>query len=128
VAQYTLWHNGALAYKHAGYKVKNNHVAAVEAHKLLTNPDILAEIEKQRADTAKRTEVTVDRVVQKMWANYERCVYTEELAAANKAVELLGRHTGAFPNKVELSGPKGKPIEIIEVVHGEPREKPAAIL
>ena len=51
-------------------------------------------------------------MVQETWKNYQRCVEAEEFSAANKALELLGRHTGAFPNKHEHSGPNGDAIPI----------------
>jgi hypothetical protein len=68
---------------------------------------------------AERTEITTDLVVQETWNNYQRCVEAEEFGAANKALELLGRHTGAFPNKHEHSGPNGSAIPITFIELGE---------
>jgi hypothetical protein len=53
-------------------------------------------IEEGTAKQAERTQVTADWVVQEAVANYHRCVEAGQYGHANKALELLGRHTGAF--------------------------------
>ncbi len=124
VRQFLIWHNGTLAYKKAGYKFKNDQVAASSAHKLLRIAKIDAEIKRRQKSREDRTEITADLVVQETWANYERCLSLEELAAANKALEMLGRHTGAFPNKMELSGSVDIDVVGIEVITSPRRPLP----
>jgi hypothetical protein len=117
---------GSQAAIKAGYSAKG---AKQTAARLLTNNDLLRAVADLRKDREKRTEVTVDRVVQETWANYLRCVEAEEFAAANKSLELLGRHVGAFPNKHEHGGPDGKsiPITIVRFNRQKPAELPAAL-
>ena len=124
VRQFLIWHNGTLAYKKAGYKFKDDRVAGICAAKMLGLAKVDAEIKRRQKSREKRTEITADLVVQETWANYERCLSLEELAAANKALEMLGRHTGAFPNKMELSGSVAIDVVGIEVITSPRRPLP----
>lgn len=111
VDEYLIDLNATAAYKRAGYKC-TGHAAESAAEQLLRNIEVRGAIEAALAERAKRTEITVDRVVQEMWAHYQRCVEADEYTAATRCLELLGRHVGAFPNKHEHSGPGGEPIPI----------------
>jgi hypothetical protein len=117
---------GSQAAIKAGYSAKG---AKQTAARLLTNNDLLQAVADLRKEREKRTEITVDLVVQETWANYLRCVAAEEYGAANKSLELLGRHTGAFPNKHEHSGKDGTPIpiSIIRFNRHEPAKSRPAI-
>jgi hypothetical protein len=121
--EYLVDFNATAAYKRAGYKAKG-HSAEAAGQRLLRNVEVKAMIEEQIQDRADRTEITADLVIQETWKNYRRCVDAEEYAAANKSLELLGRHTGAFPNKHEHSGPNNAaiPISFIEYADAEPAE------
>lgn len=123
VREYLVDLNATAAYKRAGYKARG-HSAEAAGQRLLRNVEVQAMIEEQIHDRADRTEITADLVIQETWKNYRRCVDAKELAAANKSLELLGRHTGAFPNKHEHSGPNNAaiPISFIEFADTEPPE------
>jgi phage terminase small subunit len=112
---------GAEAAVKAGYSRK---CAKQAAARLLTNIDLARAVTDLRKERDLRTKITVDVVVQETWANYRRCVDAGKFSAANKALELLGRHVGAFPNKHEHSGPDGDPVPITIIrFHGaESRE------
>lgn len=56
--EYVLDWNGTRAYKDAGYQAKNDNVAAVQAHHLLRNPNILAYIEECKRNTAQLAGVS----------------------------------------------------------------------
>ena len=103
--------NASAAALRAGYKWGDI------GRQLLTKNHVKAAIQKAIRTRAERTEITADLVVQETWKNYQRCVEADEFSAANKALELLGRHTGAFPNKHEHSGPNNDaiPITFIEL-------------
>ena len=107
--EYLIDLNATVAAQRAGYHKKM-------ASKLVAKSSIQTEIQRQMAERSARTQITIDWVVEEMRKNYERCVEAEEYGNANKALELLGRHVGAFPNKHEHSTPGGTPIQIIEVV------------
>jgi phage terminase small subunit len=66
VEEYFLDLNAAGAYKRAGYKVKNDHLAAVEGARLLTNPDIQAAIQERIAARAERTQIKADNGVREL--------------------------------------------------------------
>ena len=58
--------NATQAYYRAGFKAKNDNVAAVSAHRLLTNPKIAEYLQRLRDERAKRTEVTADKVIKEL--------------------------------------------------------------
>lgn len=66
VKEYLKDLNGTQAYIRAGYKVKNENVAAVYASKLLRKPKVQEKIQKAMAEREKRTEITQDRVLKEI--------------------------------------------------------------
>lgn len=106
--------NAAAAYRRAGYKITTDAAAKAAASRLLANAKIAAEIARRQRETSKQTEITVELVVQETWQNYQRCVEAEDFAAANKSLELLGRHVGAFPTKHVVAGAKDEPIRFVQ--------------
>ena len=58
--------NATAAYKRAGYKHRNDNVAAVEASKLLRNPKVAAYIEKRMQDRQQRVEIDADYVIKRL--------------------------------------------------------------
>lgn len=65
--EYLIDLNATAAYKRAGYSVKSDNAAAVEAYKLLRNPKISAYIEERQKAREQRTEITQDMVLQRWW-------------------------------------------------------------
>lgn len=120
VEEYLVDFNATKAAERAGYSKKTARFIGAEN---LTKPNIQAAIQEQIQARAARTEITADLIVQETWTNYQRCVKAEKFAAANKSLELLGRHVGAFPNKHEHSGPNNEPIPITIIRFN--RHKPA---
>jgi len=110
--KYILWHNAARAYREAGFNPKNAHVASVAASRLLANVGIQAEIARQRAQMAPM--VTAEWCVRQLQENLERCIELENVAAANKAIEILGRIPNAFPQKVEMDANVQSEITFID--------------
>ena len=117
VREYLVDLNATAAYKRAGYTSKGK-AAENNASRLMGNDRVKAAIREALRARAVRTDVTTAWVVEEMRKNYDRCVEAGELSAANKALELLGRHTGAFPNKHEHGGPNGRAIPITLVEFG----------
>lgn len=109
VREYLKDLSAAAAYRRAGYKAATDNVAAVEGHKLLRNPKVAQAIKAAQSKRAERTELTADEVIGGLRKEYGRKDTTG--AARVRALELLGKHLGMFPDKQEVSGPKGGPIE-----------------
>jgi phage terminase small subunit len=66
VDEYLIDLNATAAYKRAGYKAKNDNVAAVESAKLLRNPKIEEKVKEAMSEREKRTNITQDRVLQEL--------------------------------------------------------------
>jgi Terminase small subunit len=109
VREYLVDLNATAAYKRAGYRGRGR-AAENAASRMLGNAVVQTAIKEALAERQKRTEIKVDTVVQETWNNYQRCVVAGQFGAANKALELLGRHVGAFPNKHEHTGTDNSPI------------------
>ena len=123
VAEYLLDLDPRRAAVRAGYS------GARQGEALLEMPEIQAAIQKAQDERAERLAVKSDWIVQQLREIVERClqgkpvldskgqpVLTEtefgevavvwkfDPSAANKALELLGKHVGMFVDRVEHSG------------------------
>ena len=119
ISEYVKDLNGASAYKRAGYKVKDEKIATACASRLLTNANIKTAVEKLMQNRAEKNLLTADWVLKHLKENLERCMQIEpvvdryghetgvfkwEPKAANKSLELIGKHIGMFVDKLEHSG------------------------
>lgn len=107
VQEYLVDLNAKEAAKRAGYSPKSAHA---QGHRLVNEPEIREAIEAGRADRSERTRLNADWVIAQLQAVYSKAMEASEedkpnLAAANKALELLGRHTGAYEPHVSLDLP-----------------------
>jgi hypothetical protein len=109
VQEYLIDFNAAAAAERAGYSKKTARFIGAEN---LTKPNIQAAVQDQIKARAERTEITADLVVQETWATFKEARAKGKYSAAASLLALLGRHTDAFPNKHEHSGPDGEPIPI----------------
>lgn len=66
VREYLIDLNATAAYKRAGYKSKTDHVATVQAARLLTKPDIQRAISQAKQARIKRTEITADKTLREI--------------------------------------------------------------
>lgn len=118
--EYAIDQNATKAYKRAGYKCKGK-AAASAAGQIYRNIQIRNFINFLIAQRTERLQVTADMTVMQAWIHYHRCVEVGDNAAANKALELFGRSNSAFPNKLQVGGIPGKPVEVIEIVRSKPK-------
>lgn len=100
VEEYRLDRNGARAYRAAGYTAKNAHVAAVEASKLLTKPDIAAAVAEAEAAVVAGAIATREER-HKFLTSALRGEHGGELKDRLKATELLGKAHGDFVERHE---------------------------
>lgn len=102
VAEYLLDLNATAAAKRAGYKDPNI------GRQLITKNNVSDAIQKAISDRQERTEVTQDYVIKKLKEITDKDAsdaQDSDLKYSSKirALELLGKHTGAFERK-ESSG------------------------
>jgi phage terminase small subunit len=137
VREYLIDLNATQAAIRAGYSAKNADKIGSE----LLGKTRVAQAVKEAVDArAKRTEITADYVLETIHDTIERCrqakpvltqfgqpvmvetpdgeivpAYRFDPAAVLKGCELLGKHLKLFADRIEHSGPNGKPIEYSEV-------------
>lgn len=126
VEEYLVDCNATQAAIRAGYSVKTADQIAAQ---LVVKTHVKEAIAAKQEKLAKRTETTAARVIECLWANHDRAVLEgvrEGGSVANKALELIGKHVGAFADRLQVSGPNGEPMEskmVIEFVAAKKVEK-----
>lgn len=124
----------------AGYSPKT---ARVQAQALLTNPAVSRAIADARRARSARVQCDADWVLEGLRAVYQRCMsevkpiydmrgeFTGEFQfdskGATKSLELLGKHLGMYVDRKEVSGPKGGPIRIDDLMLRSEEELEAEI-
>lgn len=116
--------NGKQAAIRSGYSPKT---AEVQGSRLLSNAKVQAYIGLKQKKLEERTSVTVEWIIERLKDVYDKSMqavpvldhegnetgeYRFEANAANRSLELLGKHIGMFTDKLQLGGKDGGPIEI----------------
>ena len=104
IDEYLIDLNATAAAKRAGYSEKN---AEKIGHQLLEKTRVAAEVEKRKQKRRERTELTAEWVIGKLKDLAERAAEYHDaphIQAANKSLELLGKHLGLYTDKVNVSG------------------------
>ncbi len=105
-----------------------------QASALMRVPEVMARVAELRAGIVARMVINEQYVIDGLVENHRRAMegsvhdfgmalndegeavlvarYRYDGSVANKALELLGRHLGMFPTKVEHGGPDGGPIPV----------------
>lgn len=91
--------NGTQAAVAAGYSPKT---AVAIASENLRKPHIRRAISEIRSTSLDGTRVKVEWVVNQLMETFERCKAGGDERGVLRALELLGKTCGAFPNKVEI--------------------------
>lgn len=109
VAEYLIDNNGKQAAIRAGCPARS---AKVTAARWLTKANVQAALAKGQTKLADKAELTAALVLERLQTEAEREGEGSSHSARVRAWELIGRHVGMWPNKVEHSGPRGGPIPI----------------
>lgn len=123
IAEYLIDLNATKAAERAGYSKRTARQMGAEN---LSKPVIAAAIEKNRVKVAERAEVTREWIVEQLRLNVIQCMEQGETfapAAANKALELLGKEHRMFVDR-RLLGVRHiddmTEEEVLEFLGGEP--------
>lgn len=125
VEEYLVDLNASAAYARAGYVARGNS-AEVNGYKLLRNTQIASAVSAGRAELAERTGRTVaavmadigrvrDDAMQPISDPDTGKVMMLSHKDALKALELEGKHLGAFADRLELTGRGGGPVTLARV-------------
>lgn len=104
IDEYLIDMNASAAARRAGYSEKNSDKIG---HQLLGKTRVAQALADRLRARMKRTEVTQDFVLENLKAIVERAMDHEDpqyMQAANKALDLLGRHLGMYTDKMTLKG------------------------
>lgn len=90
--------NGTRAAVRAGYSEKT---AKQQAYRLLSQYEVQQAIAKQQEEISRRTQIDQDYIVNSLRAVADSCMEADKWnpQAANKSLELLGKHLGIFVEK-----------------------------
>ena len=109
VEEYLIDLNATQAAIRAGYSEKT--AAAIGAENLI-KPNIQKAIEEAKNQVSKRTELTVDMVVNGLLKEAQDYAKGSTQSARVSAWAHLGKHLGMFTEKVQHSGPDGGPVQV----------------
>jgi phage terminase small subunit len=98
VREYLIDLNATQAAIRAGSSEPNK-----QGPRLLVNVGIAAAIKAAMEGRAERTEITADWVLNGIRDLVKTCLEKEEFTVAMRGYELLGKHHGLFPNKVDVT-------------------------
>lgn len=110
--------NATAAYKRAGYKARTDHVAEVEGHKLLRNPEIAKKIQEAMNKRAEKLEITAERVLTEI----ARIAYVDISRAYDEKGRLLPLHEMPEDVRRAISGVEVAEERVDGVVVGEVRK------
>lgn len=118
IQEYMKDWNGTRAAKAVGYSDVGS---AVEASRMLKDPNVLARIRQLQAERSARLSISADFVLEGLIRIYDRCMQAEQVyewvdgqkvptgewtfdsRGAAKAMELIGKHLAMFTEKIEHS-------------------------
>lgn len=124
IDEYMIDMNATAAYLRAGYKCTEE-TARANSSRLLTNANVIAEIEQRQDKLTQESGLTVQWVLNNFKIVAERCMQAEAVtdregnptgeyrfdsSGANKALEKIGQHLGMFTDKLK--------VDVSGTVHG----------
>lgn len=116
VAEYLIDLNATQAAIRAGYAPASAHV---HASRMLKDAKISEAVEQGKSATLERAEIDQDWVVGEFKATLARARALDDLAAANKAVENIGKIGGLYVDRKET----GKPGDFDKMTLDQKRDR-----
>ena len=108
--EYPVDRNATQAAIRAGY---SKNTAASAGSRLLKNVKVASLLVKSEARSAKKAELSVDWVLEKLREEAEDA--TNVGSARIRAQELIGKHIGMFKDRMEFSFEKLSPEELLKL-------------
>lgn len=110
--------NKGLAYELAGYKCRGK-TAKTEAQREMDKPHVKAYLDSLKEVATENAQRSADEII----AELEKIGFSKTRNRNKvRALELLGRRFNLFPNRQELTGKGGGPVEVT-VVHFSKKKK-----
>ena len=114
VDEYLLDMNATQAAIRAGYSKKTAYEIGYENMK---KPEIAIAVAERKLERAERTQTSTDWVIQSLVKAYETAKEKGNLGQAIRALELIGKHHGAFLDRVEQTS--SLTVEIVKAKRAE---------
>ena len=137
VEEYLVDLNATQAAIRAGYSEKTAHS---QGPRLLENVEVAAAVKEAEDKRSERTGVTQDWIIERLTEVAERCMQHEPVLTrqgkptgeykfdshgATRALELLGKHLGLFPDRFKHSLENGDPLGALAKLLGvKPEDLP----
>lgn len=100
VREYLIDLNATQAAIRAGYTATNAHVTGP---RMLAFVGVREAVESAKGRRAESTDLTAEWVLQRLRENHAKAVELGQLSAANRAIELLGKHIGLFGDRLTVT-------------------------
>lgn len=120
IEEYPIDLNATQACIRAGYSAKT---ADVAGPRLLGKVRIKAAIQERLEERAQEGEIRQAWILRKLVENHANATEDRQHGAANKALELLGRHIGMFGNRLEVDT-SDRLSALLEAIQDRPRPGP----
>lgn len=99
--EYVVDLNATQAYIRAGYSANG---AGQSAEKLLKKAEVAARIEELKAGVTQRLELTQEKVISDLEDLKTKAAVAGNFGPAVRATELIGKHIGMWPTKIDVAG------------------------
>jgi phage terminase small subunit len=110
VTEYLVDQNAAAAYRRAKYACKNDNVAKVEGHRLLTNPNIASAIAAGQKKREEKTGITAEWALRRLQQEAELTGDGSSHSARVSALNLAMKHLGML--KEDAPHPDRPPVDM----------------
>ena len=104
--EYTMDRNATRSAVAAGL---SRRTARSQGARLLKNVNVRAAVAAEEAEVATRIKLRHDDILRDLIALRSAAAEAGQFAAAIRATEMLGRHIGMWPTRVEIARPDGAP-------------------
>lgn len=110
--EYLVDLNATQAAIRAGYSAKT---AYSSGQRMLKYVEIQSRIVELQSHIVERTDLSIEWVLEQLRATFFAAKDCGQHSAANKSLELLGKHLGMYVDRHEVTGAGGGPIETVDV-------------